>query len=780
MQVDYQNRTVQLSVSELADFRTGPGQLKRRRHGRWRTQLGVKWHQEQQRASQKSGESGQYEVSLKGTWVHREWKFNIQGRIDQWIQKGGCQLIREVKTTQFPLPAEPEDLEENFHPYFAQLGTYLAILQKRHARAQPVKGELLFINIDDDIRQIISDDPVCLEIFHKQIESLWYFVEHQRKRRDHFHYLPYLKAFEQLRAGQEDVQGHLAEASVKSAVLFFQSPPGYGKTGVVLEFSLNQLIEGRYNRIVYLTSKTSGQIQVMKQLEGILPDKTELTALQVRSKEELCFSPHCRCELDDHRLRNGDRWKNCKLSPYTFLQEPTRQPELFLESGRRESMCPYELMRATLPYADIWVGDLNYLFSPRNRTLFLDQPGFELDESLLIIDEAHNLAGRVADVFSYQVNYGTIESLLAELQFANSHPAIRRALEDWLDLLSRLVRSDALSDLLVFECRDCAETLEREVQRNPLNSDFLDETSINALWELAYTASFFSNDHLEKLIWCPVKGVLNLSCLDASHEIGEIINQARQSVLMSATLEPRLHYLKQTGLLQGKPAPAWVEAHSPWRDESYHCAVDIRVNTRFKSRAKYLATTAETLIHSVRSSEKPVISFFPSYRYAADVRKQLDNALPQVRTVLQNRGGTPAEQVAFIDEAMLQNDLLLLILGSGFAEGIDHLGGLVDLAIVVGPALPEVNALQNKRMEDRRALGRDVAFAEVYQIPGMQKINQALGRLVRAPGQSARILFHGERFAEPSYQNLLFEDYRSNHVIRSDEELLQWLNLSGR
>ena len=120
-------------------------------------------------------------------------------------------------------------------------------------------------------------------------------------------------------------------------------------------------------------------------------------------------------------------------------------------------------------------------------------------------------------------------------------------------------------------------------------------------------------------------------------------------------------------------------------------------------------------------------------------------------------------------------DLIFLILGSGFAEGIDHLGGHINLAVIVGPALPEVNAMQNKRMADRNQLGRDAAFEEVYQIPGMQKINQALGRLVRAPGQSARVLFHCKRFADPSYQTLLMDDFRSDKKLYNTDDLIDWL-----
>jgi DNA excision repair protein ERCC-2 len=368
----------------------------------------------------------------------------------------------------------------------------------------------------------------------------------------------------------------------------------------------------------------------------------------------------------------------------------------------------------------------------------------------MILDEAHNLASRVADVFSYQVSHDRMEQWHAELQFSNGHPSIRRALEAWLDMLETVEPSDALADYKSYEAQDCAEQLAAALQTHPLQGNLLSEEAFHAIWELADTENFFKNSHLEKLVWSPRKGVLNLSCLDASAEIGSMLSQCRQSILMSATLEPRPYFLKQLGLINSKSKTHWLEANTPWRHDAYSCAVDMRVDTRYKTRQSHQLTTAETLARCVQCSSSPVVGFFPSYKYADSVRQIIENEFPHLSVALQQRGGTPDSQARFIDEAVAEADLIFLILGSVFAEGIDHLGGQIDLAVIIGPALPEVNAMQNKRMEDRKELGRDVAFEEVYQIPGMQKINQALGRLVRAPGQSARILFHCKRFGEPS------------------------------
>jgi DNA excision repair protein ERCC-2 len=120
-------------------------------------------------------------------------------------------------------------------------------------------------------------------------------------------------------------------------------------------------------------------------------------------------------------------------------------------------------------------------------------------------------------------------------------------------------------------------------------------------------------------------------------------------------------------------------------------------------------------------------------------------------------------------------DVLFLVLGSSFAESIDALGGRISHAMVVGPALPEVNAVQAARQELFGGNKNPSAFRRVYQIPGMQKVNQALGRLVRAPGHRATVLLHCARFAEISYAALLAPDYQFGTHLTTDAELEAWL-----
>jgi len=178
---------------------------------------------------------------------------------------------------------------------------------------------------------------------------------------------------------------------------------------------------------------------------------------------------------------------------------------------------------------------------------------------------------------------------------------------------------------------------------------------------------------------------------------------------------------------------------------------------------------------------RAVAVFFPSYAYAEAIAREAGANHPGLRVALQPKLRDLAAQTAWVDESLLLADALFLVLGSSFAESIDALGGRITHAMVVGPALPEVNAVQRARLAEARrdGLGREDAFRRVYQIPGMTKVNQALGRLVRAPGQRARVLLHCRRFLEPGYATLLAPEYQRGAHLPDDSALAAWL-VSGQ
>jgi Rad3-related DNA helicase len=206
-------------------------------------------------------------------------------------------------------------------------------------------------------------------------------------------------------------------------------------------------------------------------------------------------------------------------------------------------------------------------------------------------------------------------------------------------------------------------------------------------------------------------------------------------------------------------------------------AIDIRGDTRFSRRRQHLDEIATAVLALIKATEKPAIIYFSSYRYAIEANNRLGEISPLTKVVLQPRFGSQRETNQFIDTAFVAGDALFLVLGSVFAEGIDFLGGKVDTAMIVGPALPEVNMLQKAKMEAYAGMDREEAFRRTYLIPGMRKVNQALGRLVRSPEHRARVILHCRRFDQPAFRALLDPVCREAPAFNCVEEIETWLEV---
>ena len=243
---------------------------------------------------------------------------------------------------------------------------------------------------------------------------------------------------------------------------------------------------------------------------------------------------------------------------------------------------------------------------------------------------------------------------------------------------------------------------------------------------------------------------------------------------MSATLDPIDNHLKLIGLSNLESTIAI--GHAPWRSKAYSVAIDARVDTRYKNRSHYYETTAQTIATLYNeTSNQTVAIFFPSYHYAETIKTYIETIDYSLPVCLQEKNLSLQEQKDFIENSIENRAILFLVLGSAFTEGIDTLGGQIETAMVISPALPEVNPLNEMKLQYEKQSDPSTAFQKTYIIPAFQKIHQALGRLVRAPGHSAKILLHGKRFLQPEYREILADEYQTETVIRKYSELSDWL-----
>ncbi len=855
MDFDLDQRTARLSVGDLAGFAIGPRDAGDGPAGLWRAQLGTRWHQELRTQTAAAEPAAAFEIVVAGRIFHAGWTLTLTGRIDQIIPSGDTVLLREIKTTLRPLPAPESELHADHPDYFAQLAAYVTLARlapenlkseiSNFKSAPPARlhGELVFVEAGSGLSQTIALTPADDALFQARLTAVVDFLNLRLRARERLRTLRFQPAFSALRAGQETTRADLDTALAAAPVVLFAAPTGFGKTGVLLECALTQLRAGRFSRLIYLTSKSTGQLHVMSTLQAMTAVDSEtqnskpktqnrtatpVAAWLMRPKREHCINPifHCTRDACSYLVDLESRWPKSGLARFYLADDQPHDLETLRTAGREARLCPYEITRAALAFNDVWIGDYNYVFAPANRGIFCDQPGFLPAETLLVIDEAHNLPARAADAHSHTARADDLPALLAELEHLSAPAPLTRAVDAYARLLAALTPCDALDAAQEDDLGDALGAVAREVVARPLDFAAFGPHFSELLWETVALDAWLRESAFPRLLWCPRAGELRFTCLDAAALIGETLRTFGGVIFATATPGPANLFAEACGLepvpvngpkpgdgalpprqsaatevqpscrvadlLRSQPPPAGraqqvcaptsvplasVTAHTPWREGAYDVAYDVRVDTTWRQRALHYATSAATVAALQAAAHGPVAVFFPSYAYAESVQRELEKGHPELRAVRQPKSSDLAAQTTWMEESLAFADVLFLVLGSGFAEGIDLLGGRVTHAMVVGPALPEVNAVQSARLDtlERAGLKRDAAFQRVYQVPGMQRVNQAVGRLVRAPGQHAKVLLHCRRFLEPSYAALLDPAYQFGATIAADEELAVWL-----
>ena len=776
MELDVSQRSVRLSVGELATFRNRPSPSS---HGTnpWRAVVGQQWHKSTENLVKAEQPGASFEVNVSVDWRHRDWLFQLNGRIDQLLPTKEGALVREVKTTRSPLPAPDETLLADYPAYFAQAASYRAMLEVLpEYNGQLITAEVQFINIENGAIQSVSLES-SENIFERQLDQLVPFLDERLGSLNRLHKAQIRPAFDTLRVGQTELFQTLQNAALQSRHVLAQAPTGFGKTGIVLEHALKHMQNGLYERCIYLSSKSTGQLETIRQLKQMIGH--DLRYIQMRNRNEHRIDSERHTCTGDMRCDDelGQNWREADIRASELFENGTIELSRAQEIGANTGICPYALTKACLPFSEIWIGDSNYVFSPDSRAVFMEAQGFDPGRTLLIVDEAHNLPDRTAESLSLEI---ASADLLLAIEELRAHGVPRRLLGPatelcrWIDSLSPKL---ALTGNQFYTGQDLCEDFSEQLKRCTFDYDATAPFAIKLLRsipKLCETLSLYSQQYLH---WVPRNGVFAATCLDASEWIAECLKLFGGSIMMSATLSPFKSYRESCGL--DKESVTIAQAQTPWRDDAYDVAIDCRIDTRLSKRESHYETTALTIVELIQHNAGGAIAvFFASYLYAENIQAYIEALAPELRIKRQPRGVDLAEQSIFINEGLLIADALFLILGSSYAEGIDQLGGRVEQIMIVGPALPEVNLLQKKKMEDHPSLSQDEAFRDIYIRPAMRRIHQALGRIVRAPGHTARVLLHCKRFAEDAYQSELAPEYQSDCQLLRDEDFFRWLNSS--
>jgi DNA excision repair protein ERCC-2 len=778
IQWDDAQRTVQLGVQDLLDRVTlegGLGPLAASLQARAR--LGQQAHLRWQREREDDEQAFQREQSVRHVLVVRGWTCVISGRIDGISREGGCLVVEELKSTMLDAGQLQSLRREQLDAWCQQLQLYMHFLS---GRGELVVGRLVLVSLVDGWRQIIqvpleSDLGARLQArLDWMVAAREDLLAHRRHRRA----APIPFAHDGFRPGQERIVRGCEETLGRGQHLLLSAPTGVGKTAAVLLGALRAAYR-EDRRIFYATARTTQQHLVLETLAQMRERGLVVRALGLRAKGRSCLMPEQDCHPErcpyaadlPRKLRTPELLDD-------LLSQGIIWPDRVLGVAEEAGLCPYDLSIELGDRCDVVVGDYNYVFDPSvmPKRWFGER---EQASWLVAVDEAHHLPPRARGWLSPSLDGRLVaQARLGLADLGAPFAGHVELLEELLEVVEDAGYGvDAAfqdgSSLVAVDGERLAELQERAdelaldyavgVQRRWRQGLSLPRAGGEAggldpyrrvCWDLGRFVSRFSEAGEETVgLYTPrvgAPGRLSLFCRDPSAYLGPLLQRLGGGVSLSGTLEPMDQHRVMLGLTQDMCDQIRID--SPFDPSRQATIIAQRVSTRLKHRERDREATAEIVERVVAAVPGNCAVLFPSFAMRDDIAALLE--LPgRVRLSQQPEMGEEARR-ALLDRLATSEEcprVLLGVTGGIFAEGVDLPGEALLAMVVVGPALPVVSPEQQLLQSwYQRRLGQ--GFQLAYLLPGMTRVVQAAGRVIRTERDRGVVVLVGQRFVQNDYR----------------------------
>lgn len=707
------------------------------------------------------------EVTVSGTVETPDGALRVHGRIDGLLEEGGRTLIEEIKATTTALGAlqAPESAAHE-----AQARIY-AFLYADAMRLDRVDVALTYYSLADKGTRTFEqtyDVEDLARFFHGIVDAFLELRAWQKARREERNRslasLPF--PFPSTRPGQEALSAAVARAVRDGERLFVSAATGIGKTMAVLHPAVLSLAGGDATRLFYLTARGTGQEAAEKALSLLADRGARLRSVALTAKAKVCFLDRDRCFPEDCPYAKGyyDRVGGALRASRPLLSLDREEIAVL---ARTHGLCPFELSLDLSLSADVIVGDYNYLFDPRVRLqrFFADPQR----DSVFLIDEAHNMVERVRAMHSARIGKKdamAAKRLLDRKKEKDAHRSVKEV-GDWLTAAAKACKEEGLR---VKAAEDFPQWLQEAVEkaRDALARALFQGgpggsrpgyPGLLAFHDLLngfhHTAESYGEAHATLLECAGKDAALTLLCLDPSGSIREAVDMGKAAVFFSATLAPREYFGTALG---GDPDDRFLEIPSPFPRENLCAMLDGSVSTRAVHRAATIQRVVGDLA-AFTGAPGHYMAFFPSYAYMKEALRLFRAAAPEARILVQEPSMTEEERGAFLAVFREEpRDVLVgfSVLGGIFAEGIDLMGESLTGVAVVGVGLPAVTPERELiRGHLAARLGDREGFAHAYSYPGLTRVLQAAGRLLRSETDRGALLLIDDRYANSFYRPLL-------------------------
>ena len=774
VRIDLDKRQVVCSVHDLLpdSVRSGlgaPGE------GLTRLSVGAELHRIVQGQRASSDRHYISEVAVDATFSIDGWELRVLGRADAITQgPDGRHVVEEIKTLHFRSELHHLFAHQRLERYRWQARLYAYCLFP----SGEATARLLLVDLGGQEHRIEdvawSPDEVTAYL-RGRLHAL---VAAERARevtratwRAAAEELPF--PFEAPRSVQDEAMAAVAEALTSGRHLLLAAPTGVGKTAAALYPAVKlALATGR--RVALLTAKTLQQALAVETLQAM--QRGGWRSIQIRAKAKICANREVVCheEFCLHARDYGTKLVERGVLPALLSTGPHLDPDRIYAVAHAAEVCPFEVSLELLREASAVVCDYNYVFDPTIALFGLAEEG-ALENTFLIVDEAHNLVDRAREYYSPRLSRATVRearrlveghrhkvcrdlhTLLGELdQFIASR--VSEALDSREGSHRAALEPEPLSefrlalDALVAPYFTFKRNAELWLARDPVLDALLSLSRVTDLLEdggreLVPLAERTSGEAEGE--------ALRIFCLDASRFTGAVLKRSAGCVAMSATLEPFEFYRDLLGFDADRTDT--LSLPSPFPPENRLIVAVDEVDTTYRARPRWYGRIAE-LVGELAPADRNALVLFPSYAFLQEVASRL--VAPGHRVEVQR--GDDSDRLRHEMLARLRGNhepvLLLAVLGGVFAEGVDYPGEMLSEVMVVSPALPQVGPereLLKQYFDDRYERG----FEYAYLIPGMTRVIQAAGRLIRSAEDRGVIALVCRRFLTQPYVSLLPADW---------------------
>jgi DNA excision repair protein ERCC-2 len=780
MRVDHEKREIVCAVGDLVYENTYRRIGVERGDGFRRMWIGQDIHSK--RADLRAAEDPFYrpEVGVSHEVVVADWRIRITGRIDGLsVDKAARRIdIEEVKSIHFDLELEALYRSEKLQRHLYQLMLYAYFLSLREEYAgfelRPrlvlidlVSGEPEYVDAPFEPADVESAMQASLEALVESLEAAE-ALRFAKKAFAESLAFPY----DALRPFQKEMVDAVARTVRERETLLVSAPTGVGKTIAALYPAVRESLRAG-KKLFFLTSKTLQQDAAINALKML--NDGSFRVLRVRAKQKMCAHTEMICHEDfcPYAAKYSEKMRKSGLAAHIGTSLSYFDPDITFEMSRSHEVCPFEVSLELIEQADVVVCDYNYIFDPYVGLKTYSQDS-DYGDCVLVVDEAHNLVDRGRGYYSPELHEKALDEVRMHLMGRSFY------VEGWEELIEILkVHLASLAEEIDAEsgsrqalCTpDRALFIEQRTEWERIVLQYIgwkienriaeeDDPLVDFYFKLVKFTNLLGEecDELAHIIEQTNEGLkLKIFCKDPSRFLGKIFDSAYATVALSATLEPFDFYRKTLGFPDKRVSE--LSLPSPFPRGNRKILVLSDVDTTYKKRAESYDRIAESVSEIAEASTGNFLALFPSYAFLREVADRMPGS--QKNVMIQRADMTDYERNAVLDilrQKRTRGNLILAVSGGMYAEGIDYQGDMLSGVMVIGPALPSVSFEQEllKRYYDD-LYGAGFEFA--YLIPGMTRVVQSAGRVIRSETDIGIIALMCRRFTQETYTRYFPQDW---------------------